>query len=207
MMKTDKKLGMNELSKTVFAPIYPVIAKDIIRQCGITGGYCIDLGSGPAMLSIALAGLAEKMDILLLDSSRQVQEMAAENVKEAGFSDRLTPLTSDVHHLPFRDDSIDLAVSRGSIFFWDDPSRVLMEVYRVLAVGGSTFIGGGFGNESLKRSIFSEMTAKNPDWPKFTERNIGQRNRKRLTGIVEGLGIPHSIQEDNAGFWIIISKK
>ena len=74
--KNDKKdletaQGMNELSNTIFAPIYPVIARHINEKFNITNGNCIDIGSGPTTLSISLAcikkynsaviGQAEKM--------------------------------------------------------------------------------------------------------------------------------------------------
>jgi len=206
MKGREKAQGMNEIAKTVFAPIYPVIAEDIISQCGTPAGLCIDLGSGPGQLSIALADLLEDPDILLLDSSSYVQEIAKENVNEAGISNNLTPLTCDLHNIPLKESSVRLAISRGSIFFWDDPSGVLMEVYRVLSRGGRSYIGGGFGNDRLKQSVFGEMARKNPEWPAFTEKNLGHDNRRHLVGIVQRLGIPFRIHEDNAGFWIIISK-
>jgi hypothetical protein len=34
--------NMDEIAKTIFAPVYPVIADNIIRRFGITEGICID---------------------------------------------------------------------------------------------------------------------------------------------------------------------
>ena len=54
-------------------------------------------------------------------------------------------MAADVHALPFRDNSFDLVISRGSIFFWRDQSTALREIVRVLKPGGYAFIGGGYG--------------------------------------------------------------
>jgi len=48
--------------------------------------------------------------------------------------------------MPFPDNSVDLVVSHGSIFFWDDQVKGLQEVYRVLRPGGKAMIGGGVGS-------------------------------------------------------------
>ena len=47
-----------------------------------------------------------------------------------GVGDRFLAVVSVAEHLPFFDDSVDLVVSRGSIFFWEHPARGLQEVYR-----------------------------------------------------------------------------
>ncbi len=38
--------------------IYPVIANQILERTGITRGACLDVGSGPAPLAIALAWIS-----------------------------------------------------------------------------------------------------------------------------------------------------
>jgi SAM-dependent methyltransferase len=45
-----------------------------------------------------------------------------------------------------RDASVDLVVSRGSVFFWDDPAQGIREAHRVLRPGGWAMIGGGLGS-------------------------------------------------------------
>jgi len=47
----------NELAKTVFAPVYPVIARNAVAATGINRGLGLELGCGPAMLSIAIADI------------------------------------------------------------------------------------------------------------------------------------------------------
>jgi ubiquinone/menaquinone biosynthesis C-methylase UbiE len=110
--------NMDEIAKTIFAPVYPVIADNIIRRFGITEGICIDPGSGPASLSIAVAEKTD-LDVIAFDYSEDMQEAASKNIREAGLEGRITLICGDVHAMPFDDDYADLIISRGSMFFWD----------------------------------------------------------------------------------------
>ena len=145
---------MNQIAKTVFAPVYPVIAKQIIERCRISRGRCLDVGSGPGSLGIALAQ-ASDLTVTLLDSSVEMLALARENIREAGLSDRLSLLSGDVHNIPLPARSVDVAVSRGSIFFWEDLPRAFSEIHRVLAPGGKTYVGGGFGTAELRDAVLA----------------------------------------------------
>ncbi len=45
----------DKVAKLAFAPIYPYLAQRIKEKFGITEGICVDVGSGPASLAIAMA--------------------------------------------------------------------------------------------------------------------------------------------------------
>ncbi|WP_198003839.1 hypothetical protein [Methanocaldococcus sp. FS406-22] len=45
----------DEIVRNVFAPVYPVIAKQIVDRTGIKEGICIDLGTGTGALARAIA--------------------------------------------------------------------------------------------------------------------------------------------------------
>ncbi len=197
---------MDRIAKTVFAPIYPVIAEQILDRCGITRGRCLDVGSGPGSLGIALARASDLL-ITLLDSSPDALEIAEKNVLDAGLSDRISLLPGDVHDIPVPSGSIDLIVSRGSIFFWDDLARAFSEIHRVLAPGGKTYVGGGFGTAELRDSITEAMVKKNPDWKNFRDKNLGPDNRARIAGVVADLGLPYQAIDDDSGFWIVMEKE
>lgn len=197
--------NMNEIAKTLFAPIYPVIAQDVIDRFGITQGTCLEIGSGPASLAIALAARSG-LSIICLDYSDEMHEAAARNIAETGFSDRIHLLCGDVHDIPLADDSADLIISRGSVFFWDDLDTAFREICRVLKPGGKTFIGGGFGNRELRDSISAEMIRKNPDWKEFNRKNISPDNAERFGSILDGIGVPdYEIACGDEGLWVVIT--
>ena len=72
---------MNEIAQTIFAPIYPVIARQALNATGISRGLCLDIGSGPAMLAIAVAHKAPEMQVIAVDFSDDSLMIARENIK------------------------------------------------------------------------------------------------------------------------------
>ncbi len=48
----------DQIAREIFAPIYPVIAEQIVRKTGITAGQCLDVGCG-GYLGMALAKITE----------------------------------------------------------------------------------------------------------------------------------------------------
>jgi ubiquinone/menaquinone biosynthesis C-methylase UbiE len=202
----DGAEDMDRIAKTIFAPIYPVIGRQMIERCGISRGRCLDLGSGPGSLGIALAQ-ASTLAVTLLDSSPEMIAIAGGNVREAGLSGRVTLLLGDVHDIPLPARSVDLAVSRGSLFFWENHPRAFSEIHRVLAPGGMACIGGGFGTAELRDAIAATMERANPEWRNFRDRNLGTDNRERVGGILADLGFCHRIVSDDSGFWVVMEKE
>lgn len=134
----------DRIARTVFKPIYPALARQIKEDYGITKGICVDAGAGPGYLSIELAKITDLV-IWAVDIDPAAVRIAERNVKDAGLVARVKPLQGDVHHLPFEASSVDLIVSRGSIFFWRDRVQGLREVWRILKPGGAALLGGGAG--------------------------------------------------------------
>lgn len=197
---------MDEIARTVFAPVYPVIARTLIDRFGITEGTCIDIGSGPASLAIAVARTT-RLSVIALDVSHHMHEVAVRNIAEAGLSGRIHLLYGDVHAIPLPDDTADLIISRGSLFFWDDIYAAFREIYRVLKPGGKTYVGGGFGNRDLRDSIAAEMIRRNPDWQEMNRKNISPENAERFRAMLDDIGVPvYDIIFGDEGFWIVISK-
>ncbi|MDK2915903.1 MAG: hypothetical protein PWR25_460 [Euryarchaeota archaeon] len=197
---------MDAIAKGPFAPIYPVIARQAIEICGITEGRCVDIGCGPGHLAMALA-TASDLEIDALDSSADMLEIAELNIREAGLTDRVHPVSGDVHDLPYDDGSVDLIVSRGSLFFWNDRARAFSEIWRVLRPGGRTFVGGGFGTAALKAQITAKMREIDPEWEVKAAKRLAPANQDAIRRDLETAGIPSSeIHEDEAGFWIVMRK-
>jgi len=196
---------MDRIAKTTFAPVYPVIAEQILDRCGISRGRCLDVGSGPGSLGIALAR-ASDLAVTLLDSSPEMLDTAEGNIREAGLSGRISLLRGDVHAIPLPAGSVDLVVSRGSVFFWEALARAFSEIHRVLAPGGKTYVGGGFGTAELRDSIAAAMTKENPDWKSFRDKNLGPDNRARIAGVLADLGHRHRIINDDSGLWVMMEK-
>lgn len=202
----EKIKGMNNIAKNIFAPIYPIIAENILKETGISHGICIDIGTGPASLSIAL-GKISNLIFILLDSSEQMLNFAKDNIKEAGIKNRCILICGDVNKIPAGKNCIDLIISRGSVFFWDDLNTAFKEIYRVLSPGGMTYIGGGFGNKEFLELISSKKILEDPKWKNFRDKNLGPENKSRIISAIENANVYRYRMIDNdTGLWAVIEK-
>jgi len=195
----------NEAATKILAPIYPVIAEQIIDECRITEGICIDVGCGPAQLGMELAKRTSLI-IYALDVSEEMLKMAKENVEKAGLNGKLIPISGDVHAMPFKNEFADLVISRGSLPFWRDKVQAFREIYRVLKAGGFTFIGGGFGRDMEVRSKVRERMLKlRKEIPKFKKTRL---TTEYLQCILEKAQIENfKIISDDSGLWVKIAKR
>ena len=193
------------IAREVFAPVYIALAAQIKNVTGVTKGICLDAGAGGGYLSIALAGITD-LDIILLDQSQEMQNIAERNIVEAGLEKRLRTLLADVHEIPLDDRSLNLVISRGSVFFWEDQIRAFQEIYRILAPGGLTFIGGGFGSVELKKTVDDKMTARQKDWLDITRERMGLGTMAKFHTALSKAGLPYEIRQVEAGFGIMIRR-
>ncbi len=123
---------------------YPYVAADILQLCQPEERLWIDLGCGEGPVALALAEHCQPR-FVLVDPNDEALAAARRKAVSAGFGDRVTTLTGRAEALPVGKKTVDLVVSRGSIYFWDDQSRGLAEIYRVLRKGGQAIVGGGLG--------------------------------------------------------------
>ena len=119
-----------------FAPMYPLLARQIVEDLGVSQGLCLDVGTGSAAVIIELAKITP-LAMVGLDAKPEVLELARENVARHGLpEERFRFLEADVTAIPLESGSVDLLISRGSVPFWDDHVAAFAELYRVLAPGG-----------------------------------------------------------------------
>jgi len=198
--------GYDRIAREVFAPVYPVIAEQIRTQTGITQGICLDIGTGGGYLGIALAAITD-LEFYLMDKSPEMQEIAWMNVAVSGLQNRVHTLCGDVHDIPRENGSIDLVISRGSLFFWEDKASAFAEIYRVLAPGGAAYIGGGMGTKELFDKIKVEMDKRRHDFSLDPqgERFADHREVYRLALAQAGIEY-YTMSRNGGGSWIQIWK-
>jgi len=123
---------------------YTCVARDVVETCTPREGVWMDLGCGDGPLAFALAELSGSV-LVLVDPNREALARALSKAAKLDLSRRTVAVRGQAESLPLADASVDLVVSRGSIFFWEDRSAGVREVYRVLRPGGKAMLGGGLG--------------------------------------------------------------
>jgi len=205
MRENSKSPGFAYIAEHIFAPIYPVIANHIVTESGVKRGTCLDIGCGIASLGIAIAQITG-MQVYGVDLSREMCRLSQEKALHHRIAEKVVPVIADVHILPFRNGCIDLIVSRGSVFFWNDLPAAFNEIARVLAPGGQAWIGGGFGTKELREQISEKMVTINPQWHKDSKERLSPENLLAIekAGRQTEL-VCHTIRDDS-GSWVVLSK-
>jgi len=202
----DKSPGFPYIAENIFAPIYPVIAANIVKQSGIEKGICLDLGCGIASLGIAVAEITD-MQVYGVDISTEMCRLSRNKALRHCISGKVSPVQSDVHLLPFRNNCADLIVSRGSVFFWNDLPVAFNEISRVLAPGGQAWVGGGFGTKELRAQISEKMVEIDPDWHTSSKERLSPENLQAIKEAGRQTEVPCHVVQDDSGFWMVLSKE
>lgn len=208
MNKETNPLQMDLTARVAFAKVYPAIARHVVDRYGITSGRCLDAGSGPASLAIALARITD-LQIVSLDRECEMTRLAEKNIAEAQLAHRITAVTADVCRVPFDDGYFDLVVSRGSVFFWDDRPAGLRELYRVLKPGGVIYCGGGMGSEAIHREaseiiMTDERFRDMRDFWQQRRSRLGKENEIAFAQDLNQAGLKGNVLRDGGGIWIEI---
>jgi len=200
---------------------YVCVVKDILKFCEPTKGFWIDLGAGKGQVGIPLIE-ATGNPVVMLDPDVEAMTKGLEIARKKRLGDRLFAVVGVAEDMPFPDNSVDLVVSRGSIFFWTDPAKGLQEVYRVLRPGGKAYIGGGHGSsypqEAVTKVIEDRKSKMEGDdgekWKRFVRLRRPEQMKKwaqdaGLTGFqVMGEGaISAGDARVGQGVWLLVAKK
>ena len=195
------------IANEVFAAIYPVIAGQILERCGVKAGLCIDVGCGPANLSLALAKLTS-LSFCAMDFAPHILDFAQTNIDREGLAERVTTVVGDVHRMPFSDGLASLIISRGSMRFWRNRPAAFREMWRVLAPGGKGYVGGGLGSSLLAEEINREMIRRGADWQNKPKPHGQKNDTAEWREIMAKAGFSrYEIIRDDSGSWVYFEKE
>jgi ubiquinone/menaquinone biosynthesis C-methylase UbiE len=200
---------------------YPYVVQDALGFCKPEKGFWVDLGAGKGQVAIPLIE-ATGNPVVMIDPKRESMAEGMEIAREKGIQDRLLAVVGVAEDLPLLDNSVDLLVSRGSIFFWDDPVKGLNEVYRVLRPGAKAYIGGGAGSDypawATQKLIQSRMDKMQGDEAEKWNRFVELRRPEQMIEWAEAAGLRDfkvlgkgaiSAEDERVGqgVWLLFEKK
>jgi len=200
---------------------YACVARDVVETCTPREGVWVDLGCGDGPLAFALAELSGSV-LILADPNRDALARALAKAAELGLSRRTVAVYGQAESLPLADASVDLVVSRGSIFFWEDRSAGVREANRVLRPGGKAMLGGGLGKtypawarrEFIRRRR-EGVRKQGPDAVRAFKEVRSQEAFRRWAEdagvedfeVIGEAALPEDDPDTGLGLWLIFEKK
>jgi SAM-dependent methyltransferase len=103
-------------------------------SCPTPGMRVLDLASGTGEPGISLAERVPQGSVTAVDQSSELLDIAAKRARDKNLLNFMTQ-QADAHHLPFADQSFNLATCRFGVMFFSDAERALAELRRVLKPG------------------------------------------------------------------------
>jgi ubiquinone/menaquinone biosynthesis C-methylase UbiE len=100
----------------------------------------LDMGTGTAQIPIELCRQSAAARVVAIDLARHMLAVGGENVRRAGFLDRVELKYCDAKQLPFPDAAFPALISNSIIHHIPDPSQAVAEMVRVTAPGGLLFV-------------------------------------------------------------------
>ncbi len=190
------------IANNIIKKIYPYLITDLKNYYtkSFDNKIIVELGTGPGHILEEL--LKEKFKYIYgIDISL---EMLLRAKKRNNNNKRLQLINANVENIPLKEKSIDLIISRGSVFFWKNLDKAFREIYRVLKKDGFLLIGGGYGI-STPDNIVEEIINN-------FKKNISKNDKPKLDidktiKIMESIGgKTEVIAKPKHGFWITWKK-
>lgn len=128
--------------------LYRIVADEVARACqNIPSPRVLDLGCGTGALAGIVLDEIPSCTLVGVDLSANMVELATER-----FGRRAEAVVGDAEHLPFHDNSFDVAYCNDSFHHYPDPVLATFQVWRALRPGG-TFVVGDVWQPSPARAV------------------------------------------------------
>lgn len=186
-----------------YLPAVYHIKENIDSNCGV----CVDVGSCDGDFGIEMAKVTD-MSVYLLDKSADSLNVKAKKIESTGLKNRVKPLSGDVHNIPMKDQSVDLVVSRDSIWFWKDPIKAFKEIYRVLSPQGIAYVEGDLFTTKVDYKKNEKILKKEKGFSKKRKRTKKENVVEKFVNILLSANIKSfAVTQDDLGLWVLFKKQ
>jgi len=192
---------VNEL----WGKVYPYLAAQVAGVYGRANGRVLELGPFAGGMSCALAVSHQRMNFTIVCPHEDYLAYVKQDIVRRNLTDRMNLMATTMEKLPFADGSFDLVLLRGAFFFIMDCPLILHEIYRVLALGGVAFVGGGYG-ENTPLDVISPIAEES----RVLNDKLGRRRitLEQLRALVRSQNLEQMTHiTEEGGVWIKIHKR
>ncbi len=169
-------------------------------------GPVLDVGTGTAQIPIELCRHSAKAQIIAIDLAEHMLKVSRDNVRKAGFSERIRLERQDAKHLPYPDHSFAAVISNSIVHHIPDPAKVLAEMVRVTRPGGLLFVRDLLRpptDEVVRRLVSTYAGDSNAHQQKMFEESLhAALSLEEIRALVSGLNFdPQTVQQTTDRHW------
>lgn len=132
-----------------FRDLYRHLAQITQNNTASLQPVIVDLGVGPGWLSVELHRIIPKAVVIGIDPLLKMLQLARKNTRDAHFY-TFEPMRGVSEHLPLKNETVDVIMSRFSLPYWKDQEASFKEMRRILKPGG--------------RVVFEALNRDFPSW-------------------------------------------
>ena len=124
-----------------YPELYKTLAKIVQKNLPQLNSkpWIVDLGAGPGLLSAEILELMPDTNVLSIDASIKMLEMAEKHAFKGDFR-KFGVILSMSENIPLKSNSVDIVVSRFSLPYWKQPTVSFTELFRILKPGGRVIL-------------------------------------------------------------------
>ena len=130
---TEKFAWYMKKYPTLYENLAKIIKKNLPQL--LSKPLIVDLGAGPGLLSAEIQKLMPETNVISLDVSIKMLEMAEKRAFKDDFR-KFGVILSMSENIPLKSNSVDIVVSRFSLPYWEQPEASFAEIFRILKPGG-----------------------------------------------------------------------
>jgi len=183
-----------------------------LLAAGPVEGDVLDLGTGTALIPIALCLRNENVRVMAIDMSTHMLDQGRINIELDNLTDRIMLDLVDAKELIYEDGRFSVVMSNSIIHHIADPEAVLSEAVRVLAGGGLLFIRDLMrpADDATVRDLVQMYAGKeNEHQQQMLEDSLrAALNLDEIRELVRGLGFdPGAVQATSDRHWTWTQRK
>jgi ubiquinone/menaquinone biosynthesis C-methylase UbiE len=185
---------------------------DDLLACGEITGDILDLGTGTAMIPVALCERVEACRVMATDMSVSMLDLAVYNLAVSSAGQRIQLAQADAKQLRSEDDQFDVVMSNSIIHHIPEPAAVLGEAVRVAKPGGLLFFRDLMrpaSSEDVSHLVATYAAGANEHQRKMFDDSLrAALDLDEIRELVASLGFAkESVQATSDRHWTWIARK
>lgn len=182
---------------TWYQPAFRFIAADI----GVTKGAWLDIGCGPGWLAIRAAEGNPELDVIAIDTSDTMLELA--NANKAGRLN-VTFRKMDGARVVYPPGTFEVVTAVQTAHHWQDPAAIFAEAWRVLAPGGRMYVYEADPDGEIPEGWIHRRAGFPPDallrrqWRKY---GMDQARWDQLRSVAMASPFGEDVADERHGFY------